>query len=181
MEKDNAPRRSEFIGKVLSYLVSLTTILGVPVALYGYFAAQQQSRVDRTFAFYKDFLGSARQDDVNMLVQIWNAKANDAQQFLAKNDQAGLTKLQTALLQEAKASAAIIRIVEFYDGVGTCVANGLCDNATAYALLHDPAYQIVAAYGGYLSTVGKSGTPFASGIFVVSSLPTSAANAWWRF
>jgi len=181
VESDNTRRRSEFLGKVLSSLVSITTILGVPVALYGYFAAQQQSRVDRTFAFYKDFLGSSRQDDVNMLIQIWNAKAGEAQQYLAKNDQAGLAKLQAALVQEAKASAAMVRVVEFYDGVGTCVANGLCDNATAYSLLHDPAYQIVAAYGGYLSTVGKAGTPFASGIFVISTLPATTASTWWRF
>lgn len=181
MKKDSTTRRTELLGKVLSCLVSVTTILGVPLALYGFFAAQQQSRVDRTFAFYKDFLGSARQDDVNMLIQIWNDKANEAQQYLTKNDQAALTKLQTALVQESKASAAMVRVVEFYDGVGTCVANGLCDNATAYALLHDPAYQIVSAYGGYLSTVGRAGTPFASGIFVISSLPAAQASVWWRF
>ena len=49
------------LARVLSYLVAITTILGIPIGLYGYYAPQQANRVNRTFDFYKDFRGDGLQ------------------------------------------------------------------------------------------------------------------------
>ena len=98
MANTDRKRHSERLGTVLSYLVSMTTILGIPVALYGYLSAQQSSRVDRTFEFYKDFRAAELQDDVNLLVEKFNAKADEVSKFLANNDEAGLTELEKTIL-----------------------------------------------------------------------------------
>jgi len=55
---DTAPRsRGDVLARVLSYLVAVTMILGIPIGLYGYYASQQANRVNRTFDFYRDFRG----------------------------------------------------------------------------------------------------------------------------
>ena len=42
-----APRpRGDAFSRILSALVAITTILGIPVGLYGYYASQQASRVE---------------------------------------------------------------------------------------------------------------------------------------
>jgi hypothetical protein len=168
-------RRSWNLGTVLSYLVSMTTILGIPIALYGYLAAQQSSRVDRTFEFYKDFRDAALQEDVNLLVEKFNAKADQVRKFLANNDEAGLTQLEKSLVQDAKADAALSRVVVFYDAVGPCVAHSLCDADATVALLKLQAQQMVSAYGAYVLSQQQSGSPFGSGIFIVNGLTPSSS------
>jgi hypothetical protein len=165
----------EHLGPVLSYLVSITTILGVPIALWGYFVVQQQSRVDRTFEFYKNFHAEGLLEDVNLLIEKYRTKADEIKKVLAKSDQHGLAKLQESLvMQDAKANAALIRVVKFYDGVGPCIDHLLCDSDAAVALLQAPASQIVSGYGAYLSGQQTEGSSFAKGVFTVSSLtPTS--------
>jgi hypothetical protein len=174
-------RRSEIVGAVLSYLVSITTILGIPVALYGYFVSQQQSRVDRTFEFYKDFRAANLQDDVNLLVENFKAKSDEIKKVLATPDQAGLDKLEEALVQNTKASTALAHVVIFYDGVGPCIDHLLCDGDAAVALLQDPAYQIVIAYGAYLNSLHKDGSPFAKGIFTVGQMNPTTSKFWSLF
>jgi hypothetical protein len=165
------------LGTVLSYLVSMTTILGIPVALYGYLSAQQSSRVDRTFEFYKDFRAADLQDDVNLLVEKFNSKADEVSKFLANNDEAGLTELEKTLLQDAKANAALSRVVVFYDAVGPCVAHSLCDADATVALLKFQAQQMVSAYGAYVVSQQQPQSPFGSGIFIVNGL-TAPAKSW---
>jgi hypothetical protein len=170
-------RHSETLGTILSYLVSMTTILGIPVALYGYLSAQQSSRVDRTFEFYKDFRAADLQDDVNLLVEKFNGKADEVSKFLANNDEAGLTELEKTLLQDAKANAALSRVVVFYDAVGPCVAHSLCDADATVALLKFQAQQMVSAYGAYVVSQQQPQSPFGSGIFIVNGL-TAPAKSW---
>ena len=167
----------ESLGTALSYLVSITTILGIPLALYGYLSAQQTSRVDRTFEFYKDFRDTHLQDDVNLLLEKFNAKADEVKKLLANNDDAGLTKLQSSLLQDANANAALTRVVVFYDAVGPCVAHTLCDADATVALLQLPAQQLVSGYGAYVASQRQSGSPFGGGIYIVNGLPAKS-NSW---
>ena len=167
------------MSKILSYLVSITTILGIPVALYGYFSAQQASRVDRTFEFYKDFRTGELQEAVNLLVDRSNTKRNDINQLLQKGDDAGLVKLQETLVQDPKSSEALVRVVVFYDALGPCVDHLLCDADAAIALLKAPAAQIVSAYGGYLSEIQRTGSPFARGVFTVGNMTAPSRLQLW--
>lgn len=176
-KSDDHPLRDK-IGEILSYLVSIATIVGIPVALYGYFQTKQEDRINRTYDYYKQYHDGQLPLDVNMLVKAWNEKSDAVKQLLAKQDYDGLSKLQAALVQDAGINAALARVLVFYDGVGTCVANWLCDGDTAYNLLHFQAYQITSAYGGYLTDNQTLGTPFARGIFTVAHLPEP--KAWWR-
>ena len=86
-------RLAEITAAILSFLVSLTTILGIPVALYGYLMTQQQTRVDRTFQFYKDFRDGNLDADVKLLVEKANAKAKEMQALVDKDDQAGNSRI----------------------------------------------------------------------------------------
>ena len=171
---------AEITAAVLSFLVSLTTILGIPVALYGYLMTQQQSRVDRTFQFYKDFRDGSLDADVKLLVEKVNAKAKEMQALVDKNDQAGILGLQTSLVNDAKVDAALARVVEFFDAVGPCVAHSLCDTDATIALLQFQAQQLVKGYGAYVSNQQQSGAPFGDGIFIVNGLETSS-RIWSLF
>jgi hypothetical protein len=163
-------RPNEIISQTLSILVSVATIIGIPVALYGYFQTKQEDRINRTYDYYKQYHDGQLPLDVNALITAWNAKADEANQLLSKQDYDGLSKLQAAVMQDASVNAALARVLVFYDGVGTCVSSLLCDGGTAYQLLHYPAYQITSAYGGYLTANQTQGTPFARGIFTVAHL-----------
>ena len=82
---DTAPRsRGDVLAKVLSYLVAVTTILGIPIGLYGYYASQQANRVNRTFDFYRDFRGDGLQKDFSLLVSRWNEKSAQVDELLKK-------------------------------------------------------------------------------------------------
>ena len=82
---DTAPRsRGDVLAKVLSYLVAVTTILGIPIGLYGYYASQQANRVNRTFDFYRDFRGDGLQKDFSLLVSRWNEKSAQVDGLLKK-------------------------------------------------------------------------------------------------
>ena len=99
---------AEITAAVLSFLVSVTTILGIPVALYGYLMTQQQSRVDRTFQFYKDFRDGNLDADVKLLVEKANAKSKEMQALVDKDDQAGILGLQTSLVRDAQVDRQLI-------------------------------------------------------------------------
>ena len=159
----------------------MTTILGIPVALYGYLSAQQSSRVDRVFEFYKNFRDTNQEDDVNLLVGKFNAVSDEVQKLVSNNDQAGLLKLEASLLQDAKVDAALSRVVVFFDAVGPCVKHSLCDADAVVALLQYPAQQIVSTYGKYVSSLQQPGSSFGTGIFIVNEIPTTPKTWSWYF
>jgi hypothetical protein len=107
MPKTDRPSRSDTLAKVLSYLVAITTILGIPVGLYGYYSSQHASRVDRTFDFYKDFRGETLQKDFSLLVAQWNEKSAEVESLLAKKDETGLSQTVASLLQSDEAQTAL--------------------------------------------------------------------------
>ena len=107
---DDEPRRSggDVLARVLSYLVAITTILGIPIGLYGYYASQQANRVNRTFDFYKDFRGDGLQKDFSLLVTRWNEKSAQADGFLKSDDFTGLSQLAAvALANRRNADCAV--------------------------------------------------------------------------
>jgi hypothetical protein len=170
MSKTDQPSRSDRLSRVLSYLVAITTILGIPIGLYGYYSSQQANRVNRTFDFYKDFRSDTLQKDFSLLVEQWNAKAADVQALLDKNDEAGLGQLVTSLLQSDEAQTALAQLVLFFDETYSCVDKALCDNNAAFALLKNPADQIFYMYGSYLTTVRQHNPNYATGILKVRGL-----------
>ncbi len=169
-EQRSHQARGDRLSRVLSYLVAITTILGIPVGLYGYYSSQLASRVDRTFDFYKDFRSDTLQKDFSFLVEQWNAKAADVEALLAKNDEPGLAQLVAALLQTDQAQTALAQLVLFFDETYSCVDKSLCDNNAAYALLKNPADQIFVMYGSYLTAVRQHNPNYATGILKVRAL-----------
>jgi hypothetical protein len=172
----DTPRRSrgDVLPKVLSYLVAITTILGIPIGLYGYYASQQANRVNRTFDFYKDFRGDGLQKDFSLLVVRWNEKSAQVDGFLKNDDYAGLSQLAESLLQGDEAQTALSHLVLFFDEANSCVEKSLCDNDAAFALLQNPADQIFSMYGSYLQTVRQQHPTYADGIVKVRAL----TKAW---
>ena len=127
---EDEPRRSrgDVLARVLSYLVAVTTILGIPIGLYGYYASQQANRVNRTFDFYTDFRGDILQKDFSLLVTRWNENSTQADKFLKNDDYAGLSQLAASLLQTDETQTALSRLVLFFDEAYSCVDKSLFDN-----------------------------------------------------
>ncbi len=169
---DAAPPRSrgDVLAKVLSYLVAITTILGIPIGLYGYYASQQANRVNRTFDFYKDFRGDGLQKDFSLLVVQWNEKSAQVDGLLKNGDDAGLGQLAASLLQSDEAQSAMSRLVLFFDEAYSCVDKALCDHDAAFALLQNPADQLFSMYGSYLQTIRQQHPNYAEGIVKVRAL-----------
>jgi len=137
-------------GLILSYLVAISTVIGIPAGLYGYFASQHDKRVETTFEFYKQFRADAFQQDWTLLITRWNANAADAQGRVAQGDMQGLQNLVVSLVSDDKGSAAMERVLSFFDELSACVENALCDHNAAYGLLKDQAEQMADAYGPYI-------------------------------
>ncbi|HUD88089.1 MAG TPA: hypothetical protein VMR17_16720 [Xanthobacteraceae bacterium] len=171
MPNSDSTSSADTLSKILSYLVAATTILGIPVGLYGYLSSQHANRVDRAFQFYEDFRGATLQDDFNLLIENWNAKADQAQQLLVQNNSGGFTQLVGSLLQTDQEQAALNEIIQFFDGIYSCVGNSLCDNNATIALLQEPANQIYSAYGSYLANAQQKNPNYAVGIVKIRALP----------
>ena len=169
---DDAPWRSrgDVLARLLSYLVAITTILEIPIGLYGYYASQQANRVNRTFDFYRDFRGDGLQKDFSLLVTRWNEKSTQADGLLKNDDFAGLSQLAAWLLQSDESQIALSRLVLFFDEAYSCVDKSLCDNNAAFALLQNPADQIFSMYGSYLATVRQQHPKYADEIVKVRAL-----------
>ena len=169
---DETTRRSrgDVLARVLSYLVAITTILGIPIGLYGYYASQQANRVNRTFDFYRDFRGDGLQKDFGLLVTRWNEKSVQVDRLLKNDDFAGLSRLAASLLQTDETQTALSRLVLFFDEAYSCVDKALCDNNAAFALLQNPADQIFSMYGSYLATIRQQHPNHADGIVKVRAL-----------
>jgi hypothetical protein len=164
---------SDVLARLLSYLVAVTTILGIPIGLYGYYASQQANRVNRTFDFYKDFRGDGLQKDFSLLVTRWNEKSAQADGFLKSDDFTGLSQLAASLLQTDETQTALSRLILFFDEAYSCVDKSLCDNNAAFALLQNPADQIFSMYGSYLETVRQQHPNYADGIVKVRAMTKS--------
>ncbi len=169
---DDASRRSsgDVLARVLSYLVAITTILGIPIGLYGYYASQQANRVNRTFDFYKDFRSDGLQKDFSLLIVRWNEKSAQVDAFIKNDDYAGLSQLADSLLQSDEAQTAMSHLVLFFDEAYSCVDKALCDHDAAFALLQNPADQIFSMYGSYLQTLRQQHPNYADGIVKVRGL-----------
>jgi hypothetical protein len=177
MSKTDPSRRDDILGKILSYLVAATTILGIPVGLYGYYSTQAANRVDRAFEFYKDFRGDALQKDFSLLVDNWNSHADDVTNLLRGHDEVGLSQLVDSILQPDPERTALTELVMFFDGVYSCVDNSLCDRNTTIALLQSTAGQVFSMYGSYLINVRQKNSTYAIGIIKVRAL----TKAWSLF
>lgn len=176
------------INRILSFFVSLATIVGIVIALFSYEAGQRQGRIDRAFEFYKDYRASALDADLKILSDKWNEKQEEASKFVPKDggpvDEQGLLRLQTTLAQNANVEPALFRVVTFFDRLAQCIRAGLCDSDTSYALLRDPASLLVSSYGSYLIHIQQANSNTAHGIFIVNDLPAPSWSSflrwWWQ-
>jgi hypothetical protein len=173
-EDSRSTSRADWFGKVMSYLVAVTTVLGIPIGLYGYLSSQHADRVNRTFEFYKDFRGDTLQHHFNLLIENWNAKADEAGALLSKSDVANFNRLVGSLLKTDQEQAALHELVQFFDGMYSCVNNSLCDTNATVALLQEPASAIYSAYGSYLANAQQKNPNYALGIVRIRSL----AKTW---
>jgi hypothetical protein len=166
--------------QIMSFLVSVSAIVGIPMALLSYHAAQQQSRIDKTFEFYKDFNASGLDADAVLLISKWNEKFQEGAIKLRDpaDHKSFEQQLQASLPQDPDIQAALLRVVPFYDRLGQCINAGLCDADTAYEILRERAHNIAGAYKSYLTDFQCYGSPFAKGVFVVDNLPPPT---WWSF
>jgi len=170
MPRTDRTRRDDTLGRILSYLVAITTILGIPVGLYGYFSAHHASRVDRTFEFYNDFRTAALQKDLNLLVGAWNAKADDEKKLLEQKDYDGFNQLVETMLRDGEARTALTEVIPFFDEIYSCVDHSLCDGNATIALLQGPATQIVSMFGSHLLKMQQTNPAYAIGVFKVRAL-----------
>jgi hypothetical protein len=161
-------------GNVLSYLVSIATILGIPMALYGYYSSQQAARVDRTFDFYKEFRTGEMQADLNLLVDKFNERADEIQKLVEKGGNPG--PVEDSLLQDVKAKAALSTVVVFYDAMGSCVDHGVCDGNAAIALFQYQAGQVLSMFGLHIQGQQKLIPTYGRGVYTVNGLTT---QKWW--
>ena len=160
------------LGRILSYLVALCTIVGIPAGLYGYYSNQHDKRVEKTFELYKAFRSTSLDDDWSLLIGRWNQKAAEAKNLLRQNKQEEYKNLVIGLFAESPGPRAMERTLSFFDELSACVNNSLCDRNTAYALFQEPAYQFAGAYGPYVVTVRQefNNKKYGAGLFQARSL-----------
>jgi|HubBroStandDraft_2_1064218.scaffolds.fasta_scaffold373192_2 hypothetical protein len=169
MQNSSQTHKGDAFSKLLSSLVAITTILGIPAGLYGYFSSQHASRVSRTFDFYKDFRGDPGKD-FKFLVAGWNARAEEEKSLAQKGDEAGVKSLVSSLLTNNQTQTAVTELVLFFDEVYSCVDNSLCDRNTAVALFQSPASQFFSMYGSYFQDVRETNPTYAIGVMKLRNL-----------
>jgi len=168
-------KENDSLGRILSYLVAISTIIGIPAGLYGYFSGQHDSRVEKTFEFYSNFRSGELEKDWSLLIGRWNDRAKEAQALVAQNKHAEYAQFVRSIVGESGGPAAMERILSFFDELIACVSNSLCDNNTAYALFKEPAYQFASAYGSYVIYIRQEfdNKKYGTGLFQTRALEKS--------
>jgi hypothetical protein len=168
----DASKRDDPLGRILSYLVAITTIIGIPAGLYGYYSNQHDKRVEKTFEFYRTFRADSLQKDWSLLVGRWNAKAQEAQTLVRQGNQPAFEKFVILLVDDKEGAPAMEHVLSFFDELTACVSNSLCDQNTAYALFEEPARQFAGAYGTYVLHIRQqfNNGQYGSGLFQSRSL-----------
>jgi len=177
MATSNPRHRDDPLGRILSYLVAITTIIGIPAGLYGYYAGERTKRVERTVEFYKDFRAEAFQKKWGLLTDRWNKKASEVNKLLDESNYVDLRLLVTSLVEDESGRGALTQVILFFDGLSACVENSLCDGNAAVALFKDPASEFFSIFGSHLIYVrGLYGNhDYAIGISKVRALEKRAS------
>jgi hypothetical protein len=173
MQSSGHPEPVDRFGKVLSYLVAISTIIGIPTGLYGYMSSIHAKKAERTYEYYRDFRSEAFQRDWLLLFNRWNEKASDVQQILATKDFDRLRRLASGLVnQDDQSKTAFARVVGFFDEAYACVDNSLCDQNVAFFLLKTPASEFVSAFGSHIMYIRQEykSEKYGTGLFKVRSL-----------
>jgi hypothetical protein len=171
-KNSSGQQRDDPLGRILSYLVALATIVGIPAGLYGYFAAEHARKVEKTFEFYKDFRGETFQKDLKLLIQRWNSKADEVNKLIAQGHEEGMRELTTSLVTDEEGRKAFAGVLSFFDALSACVEASLCDRNAAVALLKVPATQITSAFGShiiYIRETNGNGN-YGTGLFKMRAL-----------
>ena len=167
MSRNDQKRRDDRVGRILSYFVAISTIIGIPAGLYAYYAGQHAKRVEATFEFYKTYRSDAFQAQWTVLTSRWNAQAAKERQLQQAGDDAALLKLETSLVSDPAGQKAIDAVTAFFDELSACVDYSLCDNNAAVALFQGPATQIAGAFGSYILGVRETydNKTYGTGLF----------------
>jgi hypothetical protein len=72
--------------------VAISTIIGIPAGLYGYYSNQHDKRVEKTFEFYRTFRSDSLQKDWSLLIGRWNTKAQEARTLVRQRNQEAFEK-----------------------------------------------------------------------------------------
>jgi hypothetical protein len=160
------------LGRILSYLVAISTIIGIPAGLYGYFSSQHDKRVEKTFEFYKTFRSAELEKNWSLLIGRWNNNAKEARALIAQGKTAEFDDFVIGLVAEAPGPGAMEHVLSFFDELSACVSNSLCDGNTAYALFKEPAHQFAGAYGPYVLHVRQEfgNQKYGTGLFQTRAL-----------
>ena len=73
MSKSSPAESDDPIGRLLSRLVAIAAILGIPAGLYGYFSAEHAKRVEKSFGLYDDF----RSESFQKSWAVWPAPGSE--------------------------------------------------------------------------------------------------------
>ena len=84
------------------------------------------------------------------------------------SDDKAFERLQASLAQDAKAEAALIRVVVFFDGLGQCLVAELCDRDTCDCACFRIRLRNRYGIRGLLGHLQKVGSTFAHGVFIVN-------------
>lgn len=173
MLRSKAKRQeNDALGRILSYLVALATIVGIPAGLYGYFAGQHVKRVEKTFDFYKSFRSDPVQKQFGLLVARWNAASDKLKTLTDQNNDEEIRELATSLVADQEGGTAFEEVLSFFDDLSACVEASLCDRNAAVAVLQKPASQVGSMFGSHILYVrDKYGNEeYGTGVFRIRAL-----------
>lgn len=173
--------REDLLGRRLSYCVAVVAILGIPIGLCGYYAAEHAKRVQNTFEFYKDFRSQAFQDKYQVLITLAEDKSDDIDRLMNQHrdnvperDRLVL-EVVTGYAESNNGGKNLSAALLFFDGLVACVNSGLCDRNAAVALFNGPARDLASAYGPYIVFIrGKyrNNQKYGTGLFQTRALET---------
>ena len=173
MRSSNQKAPEDKLGKILSYLVAISTIIGIPTGLYSYLSSLHDKKVERTYEYYRDFRSEAFQKEWVLLLTRWNEKASEVKQILEVKDFARLQSLASGLInQDDAGKTAFAKTIGFFDESYACIENELCDHNVAVVLLKSPASEFVSAFGSYIISVRKdyNNAKYGAGAYKIRAL-----------
>jgi hypothetical protein len=122
------------IERAAKLVQNFTIIFGVFGALFSYSATQLDKRVANTVEYRKQYVDNIRAKYLG-LVSRWDIPETDA---VLSKDRDAQKKVTLDFFSTQQNKDDLLNVVDFFDSLGLCAQNNVCDRNTALNMLSDP-------------------------------------------
>lgn len=156
-------RKRDFIARLANFFQNFAVIAGVFAAVITFLASEHDKRVQSVLALRAEFTDGAYKDYLKLMSDWDNFPESGT---ILHGDEVQQKKILANFFAKSGNKDRLLSIVDFFETLSACIAQGACDRNTAIYLFQNSADQLFQISGYHVEQVRKDdGDPnFAKGL-----------------